>query len=845
MTIIVDSHTPKLDVFMEFSQWFEKVTHKVGETGKKPFPYQIRLALSPELPPLLNVPTGVGKTAAVVLSWLWRRRYADPTIRLKTPRRLVYCLPMRTLVEQIYFEVKQWLDNDGLAQEVELHILMGGAVSVDWDAYPEKDCILIGTQDQLLSRALNRGYGISRYRWQIHFALLNNDCLWAIDEVQLMGVGLTTTAQLQWFRQIFHTYGPTQSLWMSATLDKTLLETVNYQPQLADLNHSECLNDDDWNHSYLKQRLHSQKQLQKANTVYSGKEKDELVYIGQLAQEVVNAHQIGSLTLVICNRVRRSQQLFKELKKILSKKGLIEQDLPLLLIHSRFRGCERDKLNEKLRDRDNLSGIVIATQAIEAGVDISAHCLFTELAPWSSLIQRVGRCNRYGVDNDAIVYWIDIDSIAMENTNPYTIEELRESQTLLNQLTDEMGDIGLNSLNTFCPKIKQLPHPEGLIPRKQDLFQLFDTSTDLAGHDIDISPFIRDIDNSDVSLAWRDWEQDKELKFSTPPQEQYGLQKQELCRVSINQARGFLKKHQAWIFDRVEGVWTKVESQGIYPGISLLLHTSEGGYSQELGFTGDSEKTTAVSPAQMNNPIILAQDNSDFLSEGFQDFVSLKEHSQDTFAEAEKLSQVFSHFNLPTDTLTRAARWHDAGKVHPLFQEMLTFNSPEQKDHNIWAKSNYNYHNQNSQARYQWPRDRKGFRHELVSAILALQEGEEFLLAYLTACHHGKVRMTIQSKPNEKAPQGIELYALGVHHGDNIPAVDLGDNIQIPSQTLSLKYMELGDNIETGESWVARSTALLEEYGPFQLAFLESLIRIADWRASQKVAPDITALFEL
>lgn len=47
----------------------------------------------------------------------------------------------------------------------------------DWDAYPERDAILIGTQDMLLSRALNRGYGNSRYRWPMQFSLLHIDAL--------------------------------------------------------------------------------------------------------------------------------------------------------------------------------------------------------------------------------------------------------------------------------------------------------------------------------------------------------------------------------------------------------------------------------------------------------------------------------------------------------------------------------------------------------------------------------------------------------------------------------------------------------------------------------------------
>lgn len=67
--------------------------------GSDPFPWQRRYATGEDLPELVRVPTGAGKTEAAALGWLWRRRFADPAIRAKTPRRLVYCLPMRVLVE--------------------------------------------------------------------------------------------------------------------------------------------------------------------------------------------------------------------------------------------------------------------------------------------------------------------------------------------------------------------------------------------------------------------------------------------------------------------------------------------------------------------------------------------------------------------------------------------------------------------------------------------------------------------------------------------------------------------------------------------------------------------------
>ena len=97
-----------------------------------------------------------------------------------------------------------------------------------WDIYPEEDAILIGTQDMLLSRALNRGYGMSRYRWPMHFGLLNNDALWVMDETQLMGPGLSTACQLEAFRistasesvpqgQSFQSRGWARGLGKSAT----------------------------------------------------------------------------------------------------------------------------------------------------------------------------------------------------------------------------------------------------------------------------------------------------------------------------------------------------------------------------------------------------------------------------------------------------------------------------------------------------------------------------------------------------------------------------------------------------------------------------------------------------
>src|SRR5690554_5750616 len=175
---------------MNYSDFFEQITEYA------PFPYQKRLG-EEAFPDLLDIPTGLGKTAAVIIAWLYKRLESPET----TPRRLIYCLPMRVLVTQTHDEISKWLAKvaEMFALEHELpqvYMLMGGTTEIEWAAYPEKPAIIVGTQDMLLSRALMRGYAMSRYAWPIHFSLMQTDALWVFDETQLMGVGVETSAQL-------------------------------------------------------------------------------------------------------------------------------------------------------------------------------------------------------------------------------------------------------------------------------------------------------------------------------------------------------------------------------------------------------------------------------------------------------------------------------------------------------------------------------------------------------------------------------------------------------------------------------------------------------------------------
>jgi CRISPR-associated endonuclease/helicase Cas3 len=106
-------------------------------------------------------------------------------------------------------------------------------------------------------------------------------------------------------------------------------------------------------------------------------------------------------------------------------------------------------------------------------------------------------------------------------------------------------------------------------------------------------------------------------------------------------------------------------------------------------------------------------------------------------------------------------------------------------------------------------------------------------VAYLIAAHHGKVRMSLRAIPEEKEPTKPfgPRFARGVWEGETLPEVMIAGRETVPATRLRLDLMELGEGA-MGPSWTARTQQLLDTYGPFRLAWLEALMRVADWRAS-------------
>lgn len=766
-------------------------------------------------PDLIDVPTGLGKTAAVVLAWLWKRRKNDPM----TPRRLVYCLPMRVLVEQTRDCVELWLKRLGLAEQIGIQVLMGGESNDDWDLCPEREAILVGTQDMLLSRALNRGYGMSRYRWPMHFGLLHNDAMWVFDEVQLMGSGLATAAQLAAFREMLgHGVGglpPVRSLWMSATLAPAWLRTVDFDPDR--LGAPLSLSTQDKANSGV---FRARKPLKGAESAIGDSK--------ALAQEVIRSHQSGSRTLVVVNTVQRARELYQNI-------GRRRPTVRPVLIHSRFRPKERQEKVRQLLEEPSADGaIVVSTQVVEAGVDVSARTLFTELAPWASLVQRFGRCNRRGEfksGNPAQVVWIDLPADEKQQVKlarPYDVADLVAARELLARCDEGVGPAALQGVQA------RLEFAHTHVIRRKDLVELFDTTPDLAGNDIDIDRYVRDSDSSDVQVFWR------ELGRNPPPDSAPLPSRDELCPAPIGEFKEFLealKKAGLKAYRRnfLERKWEEVEAAVIYPGQTYMLDCDAGGYSAELGWTGEllkkGEPPVEVVQQGPADTRLGADDGSDADPYSqINKWQTLADHSDAICKELEQILDALRIQGPERIALLTAARWHDLGKAHWVFRHALPGGIPD--PFLPWAK-----------APGKWKRyARRHFRHELASALAVLQERggripeeQRSLIAYLVAAHHGKVRLSIRSMPGEDKPLDPEIrFARGVWDGDELPQAHLGGGVVAPAFTLSLEPMELGLSANGEPSWAERTLALRDDrnLGPFRLAYFEALVRAADMRVS-------------
>jgi CRISPR-associated endonuclease/helicase Cas3 len=385
--------------------------------------------------------------------------------------------------------------------------------------------------------------------------------------------------------------------------------------------------------------------------------------------------------------------------------------------------------------------------------------------------------------------------LGKKQSAPYDESELKDARDRVCRLRD--SDASIAHLEELGPLLRNAPVH---VIRRHDLHGLFSTEPDLAGGFTDVSRFVRDLDQeAEVYVFWRDFE-------GAPGDDQPPASRSELCHVAMGQMKEFLgKKGSAWEWDGEVEDWLARRANDVQPGMTLMLSVTQGGYARELGWTGRASDKPEVIPASPEKADGLGRDR-----QSETDWLPLAAHLSDAEAVVGALANSLGWGNLPRQALTKAALWHDVGKLHSrwqgsvetyvervrgkiagylaaspngpevhFLQSLLRRCAPPATAAKPWAKfpdvqkvilsSGLDNDTQGRLAKALKARFRPGLRHEAASALAAWQQwqgradGWTALGVYLVAAHHGKVRAVLRSR----LKRGDDVF--GVRPGDKLP----------------------------------------------------------------------------
>lgn len=465
-------------------------------TGNDPFDWQERLFqkfLNGDFPDACDVPTGLGKTSVMAI-WLIALAGVLKEKDRKIPLRLVYVVDRRVIVDQATDEAEKLLNK--LSQALSdtsdpLHSLartfreasMKGKEALlalstlrgqkadnrEWCLDPSRPAIIIGTVDMIGSRLLFTGYGkVGINHRSLQAGLLGQDTIVVIDEAHLSPVFVSTLLDI---KQAIHktpSLRPFHVMSLSATLS-------GQGNTLAIDEQKECQNEK------ARLRLHAKKQIEwlpfnqraraKEGKKASLKEINEafaerLVKRAIRYEEATEAEPASSIvifvkTVDLVNLIY--DYLCDEIEKIVSK-GEAEKatdnkakktfrdaiEARILKMTGEMRGYERDgkflvessKFKAFLPERDRQSprstNYLIATSCAEVGVNLDADHGLCDLSTLDSMIQRIGRINRFGKTESTIIVVIDEQGLDAVASDRHKDEEHQQGLAKLSAEKDEL-----------------------------------------------------------------------------------------------------------------------------------------------------------------------------------------------------------------------------------------------------------------------------------------------------------------------------------------------------------------------------------------------------------------------
>lgn len=849
---------------IDFENAFEQLT------GNRPFPWQLKLfhqmRLGPEsIPARCDIPTGLGKTSVIAV-WLLARK-VNPTL----PRRLVYVVNRRTVVDQTTFEVEKYekrLKEQG--RDLAVSTLRGQfADNREWSADPSREAVICGTVDMIGSRLLFGGYGIGFKGKPLHAGFLGQDALIVHDEAHLEPAfqDLLLAIENEQRRGRFPDRHPLRVMDLSATSRSNgEVFGLTDEEKHADFDRTDVSTE----LRTVWKRTHAKKTVV-LHPVHE--EKKELA--DRLAELALAYEDTGRAILVF---VRTVDDLGKVVARL--PKDRMKQ------LTGTMRGYEREGLltdpvfarflpesnRPKCVNAADGAVYLVCTSAGEVGVNLSADHLVCDLTTFESMAQRFGRVNRFGLRGDTridVVYPETFD--AKDKLSPARQKTL----DLLRQVDGNANPDALGKLDAKARAAAFAPLPT-ILPTSDILFDAWSMTSirdNMPGRP-PVEPYlhgIRDYEPAETQIAWREEVGVivGDLLEEYPPEElleAYPVKPHEMLRDRTDRVWKELVKlaerhpgRPAWVVDeqgKVEVLadisdlasWDKRQADSRLGSTTVLLPHDIGGLTAQGTMNGDFpplpkkheplvsinddvadkwsddkgplRKRVRVNPDNSDAAIIqkgmkpvyriVFTDPNDEEGEPIEEWLWFARTTQTNpdarsrssydldphLADAkEAAARCVSGLSLDPDlrdAVILAASCHDLGKDRQRWQHGIgNDNYPQTK----WAKS----------GKRRGRIERSPYRHEFGSlldiqnlpAFQALSDDSRELVLHLIAAHHGRAR-----------PHFTPEECLDDKH---------------PGQTARQQSIDA----------LNRFARLQRRFGRWGLAYLESLVRAADYAASE------------
>jgi CRISPR-associated endonuclease/helicase Cas3 len=649
-------------------------------TSNPPFPWQVdlvrRIVSDRAWPQLIDVPTGMGKTALLdVAVFIAAMTSGDTGPQRLGRRRIFFVVDRRIVVDEAYdravslskaLDLAAASEEDTVVRRVAVGLrglaptadrgltieppsaegatrreravlpvtkMRGGVTwASSWLDRPDLPGIVVGTVDQVGSRLLFRGYGVSDRRKPIDAALVGTDSLILVDEAHLAEVMVSTIDSARARDRGAFDLPLPEVVRMTATAGGTDLR--RYRLDAEAHRHDEVA----W------QRLNAPKHL----SLVSSEPKAVVA--------TMTAEAVGLLTsehrtvLVVCNTVDRARQVHASLTKATrGRQGPPEADVTLLI--GRSRPADRDLLVGRLMRRFGVGrargaeprpAILVATQTVEVGANLDADGLVTESAPWDCLVQRLGRVNRLGRCSGAARAVVVHDGV---DDGPVYGAARDVTWDFLQEVVDP-GAPGLDVSPLACRELVADVPADASAERPvapmvtYPILDCWARTGPVPRPDTPVAPYLHGLgsDFASVSLAWRDGlvDADPMGDDAERPAEDVNaglsavtVRPEELVEVPLHAARRWLRGESAvplsdldedadpgsrvkqvrddfralvWREEpapavsrsarrtsRPAGSWGWTEASGLRPGDVLVIPTERGGLD-EYGWAPDSDR---------------------------------------------------------------------------------------------------------------------------------------------------------------------------------------------------------------------------------------------------------------